>query len=45
MHDGRLPSGLTLNHVYGEMQKNGAVYVLRTEYIKKSSDDYWQMPD
>lgn len=44
-HDGRLPAGLTLQHLYGEMRDNGADYVLRTKYIKTPDDDYWRMPE
>ena len=45
MHEGRLPAGLTMNHLYGEMRENGADYVLRTQYLKTPGDDYWRMPE
>lgn len=42
-HDGRYPSGLTTEHVYGEWSASD--YVLRNTWEKKSSTDYWRMPE
>lgn len=42
-HDGRYPSGLTTNHVYGEWSAND--YVLRNTWEKSSKTDYWRMPE
>ena len=41
-HDGRYPSGLTVDHVYGEWSEND--YVLRNTWEKTSKTDYWRMP-
>lgn len=42
-HEGRYPSGLTAEHVYGEWSEND--YVLRNTWDKTSATSYWRMPE
>lgn len=43
MHEAnKLPTGLTMDHLYGEVRDGGQDYVVRNEYQKSSSTDYWR---